>query len=128
MLSTTVGIDRLILSRNVLIVLHHSFLPTSIIVSLLSLSIETYSIFRLLFIIAPPSFPLQRRLDALTDVRILRMASLVLFDMIIMVPNAINTTYAGDTVPYSVAALIVLCEPRLLDKQLNHTTYIFQHL
>lgn len=87
-----------------------SFLPTSITVSLLSLTLEAYSILRLLFIIAPPSFPLRRRLDALTDVRILRITSLILYDMIIMVPNAINTTYTGDTVPYSISALIVLCK------------------
>ena len=70
--------------------------------------LEIYSIVRLLSIMAPPSFPLRRRIDALKDFRIVRGISLLVFDLVIFVPSVVQTSLLGDTLPFSIAALIVI--------------------
>lgn len=85
-----------------------SILGASLTLSLIATSMDIYSIVRLLSIIAPPSFPLRRRLDALRDMRIVRGSSLLVFDLIVLVPTGIPTNLLGDSLPFSVAAMIVL--------------------
>lgn len=84
-------------------------LAISVVLSLIAIGAEVYCIIRLLNIIAPPSFPLQRKINALTqDMRIVRGISLLVFDLIVLVPNAIHTNYLGESLPFSIASLIVL--------------------
>ncbi|EJD01460.1 uncharacterized protein FOMMEDRAFT_142075 [Fomitiporia mediterranea MF3/22] len=86
----------------------HKLAP-SLPLSIITILLEVYVIYRFLDIIAPAHFPLRRRLDALfRDFRIIRGFSLLLFDLITMVPASVKTTYVGDSVPFSIAALIVL--------------------
>ena len=86
----------------------HTLAP-SLLLSLIAIGHETYCITRFLNIISPPSFPLQRRLYTLfNDIRIVRAFSLLVFDLIILVPSAVQTTVLGDSLPFSIGALIVL--------------------
>ncbi|KAL5487752.1 hypothetical protein ACEPAI_5860 [Sanghuangporus weigelae] len=94
----------------VMVVCHRKHnLTSSLVLSFVAIGLETYYIFSFLNIIAPPSFPTKRRLNTLFgDIRIVRALSLLVFDVISIVPNAINTNSLGDALPLSIAALIVL--------------------
>ncbi|KAL5527683.1 hypothetical protein ACEPAG_6484 [Sanghuangporus baumii] len=94
----------------VMVVCHREHnLASSLVLSFIAIGLETYYIFSFLNIIAPPSFPTKRRLNTLFgDIRIVRALSLLVFDIISIVPNAINTNALGDALPLSIAALIVL--------------------
>ncbi|KAL5530126.1 hypothetical protein ACEPAF_6383 [Sanghuangporus sanghuang] len=84
-------------------------LASSLVLSFIAIGLETYYILSFLNIIAPRSFPTKRRLNTLfKDIRIVRAFSLLVFDVISIVPNAINTNSLGDALPLSIATLIVL--------------------
>ena len=81
----------------------------SLVLSLLAVVLETYAIARLLFIIAPPSFPMGRIFDGLfRDYRVVRAIALLVYDLISLAPNCFDISFTGESVPFSVSAIIVL--------------------
>lgn len=85
-----------------------SSLPTSLLSSLLNLIFEVYAIIRLVFLLAPSFLMGHHRWDALQDIRLAMALSLLLMDLLTVVPDAIPVSIAAEYIPFSVAAVIVL--------------------
>jgi len=76
------------------------FMPSSLTASLVLILLESYSIFRMLFAVELP--------HGLWDVRIFRVVALLIFDLAVLIPDAIPTNVLGDFLPFSIGAIIVL--------------------
>lgn len=85
-----------------------SFLLTSLLSSLIYLLLELYTIARLISFTAPPELQPRYQLSRFTDVRIVRAGSLLLLELLTVVPDAIHINILGDFVPFSVGGVIVL--------------------
>ncbi|KAG1872649.1 hypothetical protein C8R48DRAFT_670145 [Suillus tomentosus] len=70
--------------------------------------LELYIIGRLLSFIAPPFLKFRHRIGAVTDTRVLHVLSLLLFDILNLVPGVKVIGIIGEFVPFSIGALIVL--------------------
>jgi hypothetical protein len=76
--------------------------------SVIFISLELYIIGRLLSLIAPPFLELKHRIGAVTDTRVLRALSLLLLELLLLVPGVKFIGIVGEFVPFSIGALIVL--------------------
>jgi hypothetical protein len=76
--------------------------------SAIFMTLELYMIGRLLSFIAPLFLEFKHRIGAVTDMRVLRVLSLLLFDILNLVPGVKVTGIIGEFVPFSIGALIVL--------------------
>jgi hypothetical protein len=85
-----------------------SYLPTALTTSAMSMTLELYMIGRLLSFIAPPFLEFKHRIGAMTDTRVLRALSLLLFDILNLVPCVKVIGIVGEFVSFSIGALIVL--------------------
>lgn len=85
-----------------------SYLPTALTMSAMFMILELYMIGRLLSFIAPPFLEFRHRIGAMTDTRVLRVLSLLLFDILNLVPGVKVIGIVGEFVPFSIGALIVL--------------------
>jgi hypothetical protein len=81
---------------------------TSLLLSLTNAIFECYAILRLIFLLAPPFLKGRHRWDALKDIRIGMALSLLLMDILTVVPDAIPVSIAADYIPFAIAAMIVL--------------------
>lgn len=70
--------------------------------------LELYMIGRLLFFIAPPFLEFRHRIGTVTDMRVLCILSLLLFDILNLVPGVKVIGIIGEFIPFSIGALIVL--------------------
>ena len=78
-------------------------MPTSLTVSLILIVLELYVLLRLLVSLSLPS--------GLLDIRVSRAAALFIFDLAVLVPDAVESNVLGDFIPFSVGAVIVLGTP-----------------
>lgn len=85
-----------------------SYLPTALTMSTMFVTLELYIIGRLLSFIAPPFLEFKHRIGAVTDTRVLRALSLLLFDILNLVPGVKAIGIVGEFVPFSIGALIML--------------------
>ncbi|KAG1783290.1 hypothetical protein EV702DRAFT_250844 [Suillus placidus] len=85
-----------------------SYLPTALTMSVMFVILELYMIGRILSFIAPPFLEFKHRIGAVTDTRVLRAISLLLFDILNLVPGVKVIGIIGEFVPFSIGALIVL--------------------
>ncbi|KAG2348952.1 hypothetical protein BDR05DRAFT_1055870 [Suillus weaverae] len=85
-----------------------SYLPTALTMSVMLVILEFYMIGRLLSFIAPPFLEFKHRIGAVTDTRVLRAISLLLFDILNLVPGVKVINIVGEFIPFSIGALIVL--------------------
>lgn len=85
-----------------------SYLPTALTMSVMLVTLELYITGRLLSFIAPPFLEFKHRIGAVTDTRVLRALSLLLFDLLNLVPGVKLIGIIGEFVPFSIGALIVL--------------------
>ncbi|KZV75163.1 hypothetical protein PENSPDRAFT_681353 [Peniophora sp. CONT] len=76
------------------------FMPTSLTVSLTLIVLELYTLTRLLIGISLPR--------GFLDVRVSRTVALLVFDLAVLVPDAVPSNVLGDFIPFSVGAVIVL--------------------
>jgi hypothetical protein len=83
-----------------------SLLAISLVSSLIYIVLEGYTIFRLWFLL----FPRVVQLRTLTDFRLRRAIALLLFELLTIVPAAVETNIIGDFLPFSTGTLIVLCQ------------------
>ncbi|KIM90842.1 hypothetical protein PILCRDRAFT_150990 [Piloderma croceum F 1598] len=84
------------------------FLPTSLVSSLIYFCFELYVVIRLALLIAPAFMQLKHRLGAMTDVRVLQGISLMLLELLTVVPAVTFTGVLGEFIPFSVGSLAVL--------------------
>jgi len=80
------------------------FLPTSLVSSILNFVLELYIILRSLSLMQPPRL----KLTIVQHARIVQAGSLLLFDLLVVIPNATYTNLLTEFVPFSVGALCVL--------------------
>lgn len=85
-----------------------SYFPTALTMSVMFMILELYMIGRLLSFIAPPFLEFKHRIGAVTDTRVLRALSLLLFDILNMVPGVKVVSIVDEFVPFSIGALVVL--------------------
>lgn len=80
------------------------FLPTSLVGSILHIVLESYILIRILSLMRPP------RLQCATiqNTLVVQAGSLLLFDLLVIVPEAILTGLIAEFIPFSIGALIVL--------------------
>ncbi|KAH7926763.1 hypothetical protein BV22DRAFT_328877 [Leucogyrophana mollusca] len=84
------------------------YLPTSLTTSIWFLLVELCLVVRLFLLIAPSFLEFRHRVGALVDTRILRALSLLLLELLTVVPDAMFISIVGDFVPFSIGALAVL--------------------
>ncbi|KIJ70523.1 hypothetical protein HYDPIDRAFT_23623 [Hydnomerulius pinastri MD-312] len=106
--ATNVGTTGFLPQLNTYLCYRVRYLPTSLAASLVSLSLESYVLLRLLSLIAPDFLDLRHRVGAIGDTRALRAASLLLLELLTMVPSAVFISIVGDFVPFTVGSLLVL--------------------
>ncbi|KAG2367338.1 hypothetical protein BDR07DRAFT_300186 [Suillus spraguei] len=85
-----------------------SYLPTALTMFVMFMTLELYMIGRPLSFIAPSFLEFKHRIGAMTDTTILRALSLLLFDILNLVPGVKMIGIVGEFVPFSIGALIVL--------------------
>ncbi|KAI0027359.1 hypothetical protein K488DRAFT_90955 [Vararia minispora EC-137] len=76
------------------------FLPTSLAASLSLIAVEAYTIVRILF-----ALELSR---GLLDINVRRAVALLIFDLAVLIPDALPTNVLGDFLPFSIGAVILL--------------------
>lgn len=77
-----------------------SFMPASLTVSLTLIVLESYTLARMLVGLSLPR--------GLLDIRVSRIVALLVFDLALVVPDAVESNVLGDFIPFSVGAVIVL--------------------
>jgi|SRR5882762_10121537 hypothetical protein len=87
-----------------------SFLPTSLVSSLIYFFLELYVVIRLALLIAPRFMQLRHRVGVMTDVRVLRGLSLMFMELLTIVPSVTFTSILGEFIPFSIGSLAVLCQ------------------
>lgn len=100
---------------------YHSFLPTSLLSSFLYFFLELYIVARLAVMIAPPFLQPKHRMGVLNDPRIIKSFSLLLLEVLVIIPNAIFTGVVGEFVPFSIGALAVIGSSGLFISRQLHT-------
>ncbi len=85
------------------------FLPTSLVGSILNIVLELYILIRILSLMKPP------RLQCATirDTQVVQAGSLLLFDLLVIVPEAVLTGLIAEFIPFSIGALTVLGQPAI---------------
>lgn len=83
-------------------------LSTSLLSSLLNVLFELYVVLRLAILLTPSFLLGRHRWGGLKDIRLGMALSLLLMDLLTVVPHAIPVSIAADYIPFSVAAIIVL--------------------
>jgi len=76
--------------------------------SVMFIILELYIIGRLLSLIAPSFLEFKHRIGAATDTRVLRALSLLLLELLCLVPGVKFIGTVGEFVPFSVGTLVVL--------------------
>ena len=84
------------------------FFPTAILLSLLNLVLEVYVIGRLFSLSAPAFLSRKDRLRALGDIRSLRASSLLILDLLTIVPSAVFFNILSEYLPFAVGAILVV--------------------
>jgi len=94
------------------------FLPTSLVGSILNIVLELYIIIRVLSLMKPP------RLHCATiqDTLLVQAGGLLLFDLLVFVPEAILTGLIAEFIPFSIGALTVLGQPAIEHVSLTFKT------
>lgn len=80
----------------------------SLVSSLLNIVVEVYLIFRTLFLLVPSFLRPTHKIRALMDIRLGRASSLLLLDLLTIVPSAMRLNLAADFIPFSISVIIVL--------------------
>jgi hypothetical protein len=77
--------------------------------SILNIVLELYILLRILFLMKPP------RLQCATiqDTLVVQAGSLLLFDLLVIAPEAILTDLVAEFIPFSIGALAVLGQPAI---------------
>ncbi|KAF9247084.1 hypothetical protein BU15DRAFT_69926 [Melanogaster broomeanus] len=84
------------------------YLPTALTKSLVFIALEFYIFLRLMWLIAPGFLSLRHRVGAIGDSRALRTASLILLELLTVVPGAKFVGIVGEFVPFTIGSLVVL--------------------
>jgi hypothetical protein len=86
--------------------------------SILNIVLELYILIRILSLIKPP------RLQPATiqDTLLVQAGSLLLFDLLVLVPEAILTDLIAEFIPFSIGALTVLGQPAIEHVSLTFKT------
>jgi len=106
--AVTIGTTRLVQQLDVSLCYKIHFLPTSLISSLIYLSVEVYVAARAISLIAPPFLKVHHRFGGLRDSKVLKAISLIVFELLTLVPAARFTNILGDFVPFSIGSVLVL--------------------
>ncbi|KAH8999121.1 hypothetical protein EDB92DRAFT_1940819 [Lactarius akahatsu] len=80
------------------------FISISLVGSILNIVLELYILIRILSLVKPPR--LQRA--TIQDTLVVHAGSLLLFDLLVIVPEAIPTGVIAEFIPFSIGALAVL--------------------
>ncbi|KAH9045416.1 hypothetical protein EDB85DRAFT_1906526 [Lactarius pseudohatsudake] len=80
------------------------FISTSLVGSIFNIVLELYILIRILSLVKPPR--LQRA--TIQDTLVVHAGSLLLFDLLVIVPEAIPTGVIAEFIPFSIGALAVL--------------------
>ena len=89
----------------------YSFAPTGLASSLALILAELYLAARFIFFIFPKGLGLFNQLDLLGDSRMYRTLSLLLLEALAITSATGPTNLLVDFVPFSIGAVVVLCEP-----------------
>lgn len=104
----SVGTIAYVLQLDTYLCYRTSYLPTALTMSAMFMTLELYMIYRLLSFIAPPFLEFKHRIGAVTDTRVLRALSLLLFDILNLAPGVKVIGIVGEFIPFSIGALLVL--------------------
>lgn len=92
-----------------------SFFPTAIALSLVSICLEIYCLFRLTQKLVPSFLKFKHKADAMKDIRIAKVMSLLILDLLTIVPSSVPTNILTDFIPFSIGTVIVIGSPLAFD-------------
>ena len=75
--------------------------------SILNIVLELYILIRILSLMKPPRL----QCTAIQDTVLVQAGGLLLFDLLVFVPEAILTNLVAEFIPFSIGALTVLGQP-----------------
>ncbi|CAE6527418.1 unnamed protein product [Rhizoctonia solani] len=98
------------------------FLLTSLVVSLLNIALELYFMGRTFFLLIPHFLRFHHKVEVVMDVRVARVASILVLDLLTLLPSALSINTAAEFIPLSLGALLVLAAfnhhpPKPIDAQ-----------
>lgn len=85
-----------------------SFLPTSLITSLLEFALGFYAVIRLITLLTSENFNVPSSISSIRDIRIIQVLAFLFFILVTLVPSAVLTNILGDFIPFSIGSLFVL--------------------
>lgn len=81
---------------------------TALLTALFNILFEVYAAFRFAIFLAPSFLRLQHRLEALQDLRMAKCVSLLLLELLTIVPFIIPVNIAAECIPFALASAIVV--------------------
>ncbi|CUA70248.1 hypothetical protein RSOLAG22IIIB_00600 [Rhizoctonia solani] len=84
------------------------FLLTSLLVSLLNIVLELYFMGRTFFLLVPHFLQFHHKVEVMMDVRVARVASILVLDLLTLLPSALSINVAAEFIPLSLGAILVL--------------------
>ncbi|CAE6425489.1 unnamed protein product [Rhizoctonia solani] len=98
------------------------FLLTSLVVSLLNIVLELYFMGRTFFLLVPHFLQFHHKVEIMMDVRVARVASILVLDLLTLLPSALSINTAAEFIPLSLGILLVLAAfnhhpPKPIDQQ-----------
>lgn len=87
-----------------------SFLATSLATSSVYFLLESYVAVRMALCISPSFLLVKHRLGAIKDPRVMQALSLMLLELLTVVPHAMDIGITGEFVPFSIGALGVMSQ------------------
>lgn len=93
---------------NISLCYRRHFLITSLLVSLLNITLELYFMGRMFFLLVPEFLQFHHKVEIMMDVRVARVASILILDLLMLLPSALSINLAAEFIPFSLGALLVL--------------------
>lgn len=99
-----IGLVYRVAPSSVFVCFRKLYLPTSLPMSLITIILEVYLIVRFILLSAPRHLAFA----ALEDVHLVQAGSLLLLDILTIVPNSTKTNTLAQYIPFSIGAILVL--------------------
>ncbi len=108
-----------------MILILRSFLPTALGSSIIHFVVELYLLARLVLLRLPHRPRMRDLINVTKALSIARVLSLLIFDLVTVVPDAMQTNIFAQFIPFSIGALVVLGKPfsHIDDGMANDTLY-----
>ncbi|KAL4075825.1 hypothetical protein J3A83DRAFT_4370058 [Scleroderma citrinum] len=102
------GVTKLLPQLDAYVCYKVRYFPIALTRSVVHVLLDVYALGRLVLLIAPRFLSIRHRIEALKDTRTIRIMSLLVFEVLLIVPSVRSVGVVGDSVICTVGSLLVL--------------------